>query len=215
MEFCLFSVLFLYIGWDEPIPEEVRDRWCKWNRELVKRENLSIPRCYRPADFGRPVETVLHHFSDASIQGYRQCSFLRMVDAEGKVHCSFVMGKSRVAPIKSITVPRFELTAAVLSVRISEQLKKELDIQLSGEVFWTDSKVVLGYIGNSVRHFHVYVANQVQETQQKTLVTQWKYVNTKSNPADDASRGLNAHEVRVSKWSCGPEFVCKDEKKAS
>ena len=199
------------IGWDEPVTEEVRDRWCKWKRELAKIENLSIPRCYRPADFGRPVETILHHFSDASIQGYGQCSFLRMVNAEGKVHCSFVMGKSRVAPIKSITVPRLELTAAVLSVRMSEQLKKELDIQLSDEVFWTDSKVVLGYIGNSVRRFHVYVANRVQEIQEKSSVTQWRYVNTKSNPADDASRGLDAHEVRMSKWSCGPEFLWKDE----
>ena len=149
------------IGWDEPVSEEVRNRWFKWKCELAKIENLSIPRCYRPADFGRPVETVLHHFSDASFKGYGQCSFLRMVNAEGKVHCSFVMGKSRVAPIKSITVPRLELTAAVLSVQVSEQLKRELDIKLSGEVFWTDSKVVLGYIGNSVRRFHVYVANRV------------------------------------------------------
>ena len=102
------------IGWDKPVTEEIRDRWCKWKRELVKIENLSIPRCYRPADFGRPFETVLHHFSDASIQGYGQCSFLRMVNTEGKVHCSFVMGISRVAPIKSTTVPRLELTAGSL-----------------------------------------------------------------------------------------------------
>ena len=200
------------IGWDEPVSEEVRDQWLRWKRELVKIEHLSIPRCYRPTDFGRPVETVLHHFSDASFQGYGQCSFLRMVNAEGKVHCSFVIGKSRVAPIKSITVPRLELTAAVLSVRVSEQLKKELDIKLSGEVFWTDSKVVLGYIGNSVRRFHVYVANRIQEIQEKSSITQWRYVNTKANPADEASKGLRAHELKMSKWICGPAFLWKDEK---
>lgn len=102
--------------------------------------------------------------------------------------------------MKAVTVPRLELTAAVLSARVSEQLKGELDIEITDEVFWTDSRVVLGYIANSVRRFHVFVANRVHEIQDKTLISQWRYVHTKTNPADEASRGLRARELAQSKW---------------
>ena len=199
------------IGWDDPVPEELRVRWTKWRNELEGLANHSIPRCYRPADFGKPVKAELHHFSDASLKGYGQCSYLRQVNDKGRVHCAFVMGKARVAPLKSVTVPRLELTAAVLSARVSRQLKRELDIELSDEIFWTDSKVVLGYIANSVRRFHIYVANRVQEIQEKSSLKQWRYVDTESNPADDASRGLRASELSKAKWSQGPEFLQKPE----
>lgn len=113
--------------------------------------------------------------------------------------------------MKAVTVPRLELTAAVLSARVSEQLKGELDIEITDEVFWTDSRVVLGYIANSVRRFHVFVANRVQEIQDKTSISQWRYVDTKTNPADEASRGLRVRELAQSKWIQGPDFLWKPE----
>lgn len=76
------------------------------------------------------VSAKLHHFSDASVKGYGQCSYLRLVDEHQKVHCSFVMGKSRVAPLKPVTIPRLELTAAMCSVRISQQLCRELEYHI-------------------------------------------------------------------------------------
>ena len=124
-----------------------------------------------------------------------------------KIHCSFVIGKALITPLKSVTVPRPELTAAVLSVCISEQLKRELDIEITGKVFWTDSRVVLGYIGNSVRRSHVFAANHVQENQDKSAAKQWRYVDTKSNPADEASRGIRPNELTKSKWILGPDFL--------
>ena len=71
----------------------------------------------------------MHHFSDASDIGYGQASYLRMVNEDGKVYCCLLIGKSRVTPLKFVSVPRLELTAAVLSVKISQQLKQELDIE--------------------------------------------------------------------------------------
>ena len=115
--------------------------------------------------------------------------------------------KALVTPLKSVTVPRPELTAAVLSVRVSEQLKRELDIEITGEVIWTDSRVVLGYIANNVRRFHVFVANHVQEIQDKSAARQWRYVDTKSNPADEASRGIRLNGLTKSKWILGPDFL--------
>ena len=168
-------------GWDDPVPNEIQTRWLKWTSELEELQNFATLRCYKPVDFGKIAKAEIHHFSDASFKGYGQCSYLRLVNEDGQIHCSFVIGKARVTPLKSVTVPRLELTAAVLSVRISEQLKRELDIGITDEVFWTDSRVVLGYIANSVRRFHVFVANRVQEIQDKSSVRQWKYVDTKFN----------------------------------
>ena len=149
--------------------------------------------------------------SDASFKGYGQCSYLRLINQDHKIHCSFVIGKARVTPLKSVTVPRLELTAAVVSVRVSKQLRRELDVNITNKVFWTDSKVVLGYIANDVKRFHVFVANRVQEIQEKSSVKQWRYVDTKSNPADDASRGLRPRELSKSKWITGPDFLWQPE----
>jgi len=130
-----------------------------------------------------------------------------MVDTAGKIHCSFVIGKARVTPLKKITVPRLELTAAVVSVRVSEQLMKELDVDITKEGFWTDSKVALGYIANEVRRFHVFVANRVQEIQEKSSSDNCLYVDTKRNPADEGSKGLRAGQLGEAKWITGQDFL--------
>ena len=201
----------LHLEWDDPIPEDVKMRWEKWRMELMKLQSIKIPRCYKPKDFGQVVRAELHHFSDASVRGYGQCSYLRLVDDTNKVHCAFVMGKSRVAPLKPVTIPRLELTAAVCSVRISQQIHRELEYRIDKDLFWTDSKVVLGYISNESRRFHVFVSNRVQEIQDSTHRNQWRYVDTKQNPADEASRGMKTDELRDSRWILGPEFLWKEE----
>ena len=134
----------------------------------------------------------LHHFSDASKCGYRQVTYLRMVNDLQEVHCSLIFGKSRVALVKYVSIPRLELTAANLSVKISKMLRDELDIHISSKVFWTDSQVVLGYINNDSRRFKIFVANRVQFIRDNTNIEQWHYISTHDNPADDASRGLDS-----------------------
>lgn len=91
--------------------------------------------------------------------GYGQCSYIRLSDDQDNIHCLLVMAKSRVTPLKSITIPRLELTAAVVSVRMNLLLRNELEYTNMTESFWTDSSVVLGYIANNSRRVHVFVAN--------------------------------------------------------
>ena len=95
---------------------------------------------------------------------------IRLVDNDSQVYCSLLLGKSRVVPRKFISIPRLQLTAALLSMKMACLLKKELDINCVDEVFWTDSKVVLGYITNTVKRFKTFVANRVQEIKEKTDV---------------------------------------------
>ena len=120
------------------------------------------------------------------------------------------MAKSRVTPLKPVTIPRLELTAALVSVKISNVLRKKLEYDHITEIFWTDSKVVIGYISNDTRRFHVFVANRVEQIRSLTSPQQWRYVKTDLSPADDASRGLYAQDlVHNSRWWNGPDFLWK------
>lgn len=151
------------IDWDSPIPDTLRTRWEKWRIDLQQFQNVDVARCFKPKDFGKVITAELHHFSDASTMGYGQCSYIRLVDDQDNIYCSLMMAKSRVTPLKSITIPRLELTAAVVSVRMNLFLRNELEYTNMTEWFWTDSSVVLGYIANNTRRFHVFVANRVQQ----------------------------------------------------
>jgi hypothetical protein len=194
------------LDWDDALPESLLSRWQKWLHCLPNLELLSIPRCYKPADFGCVMRAELHHFSDASNLGYGACSYLRLIDENNKVHCSLVMSKSRVAPLKVTTIPRLELTAAVLATEVSQLLDKELQYELHHS-FWTDSRIVLGFINSEARRFHVYVSNRVQTIRDVSEPDQWHYVHTEDNPADIASRGATGEQLAESQWFTGPEFL--------
>lgn len=77
----------------------------------------------------------LHYFSDASTHGYAAASYLRLLDDVGKVHCAFIMGKTRNSPLKQWSVPRVELQAAVIATRLHLMTRKELDLPLVGVTF--------------------------------------------------------------------------------
>ena len=194
------------LDWDDPLPEVLRVRWTRWMESLPSLSSLSIPRCFKPTEFGKVICAEMHHFSDACNAGYGECSYLRLKSEDGRVHCSLVMSKSRVSPIKVMTIPRLELTAAVLSAEVSQLLDKELQYDLQ-HFFWTDSKIVLGFINSEARRFQVYVSNRVQAIRNVSEPQQWHYVETTSNPADIASRGATADQLASSSWFTGPQFL--------
>lgn len=198
------------ISWDEPLPSELKPRWESWVNDLTNLEKIQIPRCFTPDNFGKILRIELHHFSDASSQGYGQSSYIRLVSKD-QVHCALIMGKARVAPTKIVTIPRLELTAAMTSATISNMLRVELELKVDREYFWTDSQVVLGYINNDARRFHVFVANRVQRIRETTDPKQWHYIDTLENPADHASRGLSVMELIKSNWFTGPKFLWERE----
>jgi len=106
-----------------------------------------------------------------------------------------------------VTIPRLELTAAVVAVKMSCKLKEELHMRIDAKYFWCDSQIVIVYINNDAKRFHLFVANRVKFIKEHTRVDQWQYVPTKDNPADHASRGLSAAELLMSNWFTGPEFL--------
>ena len=196
------------LDWDSPLPPDIIERWESWKNDLMQLNSYKVPRCFKPVDFGDIVTVELHHFSDASTIGYGQCSYLRLIDDHNNIHCSLIIAKSRVAPVKQVTIPRLELSAAVLSVKVRNFLHRELKYDNVKEYFWTDSTVVLGYINSDAKRFHVFVANRVQQIRDSTDPKQWNYVSTENNPADCLSRGLSAERLmQNTSWLNGPEFL--------
>ena len=194
------------LGWDDPISSDMASQWQSWLSDVKQLSELRIRRCVKPPGFS-VAKVEFHHFCDGSLLGFGFCSYLRLISTEGQVFVSLVMAKARVSPIKPTTVPRLELSAAVLAVKASLSLDKEFAYQDVSHEFWCDSKVVLGYIANSSRRFHIFVSNRVGFIQSHTTVMQWHYVPSSKNVADIASRGCSAKQLADSRWFNGPEFL--------
>ncbi|XP_052706784.1 uncharacterized protein LOC128182227 [Crassostrea angulata] len=180
------------IGWDEKIDETVLRNWNSWLTQVKQLEDVRIERCYKPKNFGHLASYQLHCFADASELGMGVVIYLRITDENKVVHCSFVMGKSRVTPLKSMTIPRMELAAATLAVKLSKLVDDQLDYPIEKIHFWTDSMSVLRYIANTKTRFQTFVANRLAIIHAATNFDQWHYVNTKENPADCASKGVSS-----------------------
>ena len=196
------------ISWDESVTGDAAKDWAEWRLDVTRLNDLKFPRCYKPRGFGRICSASLHCFADASFIGYGVAIYLRLVDDKGAVEVSLVTGKSRVSPLKPTTVPRLELVAAVLLVKMAALLVEELKIAGIEVFYWTDNKIVLGYIQNRRRRYRVFVANRVRVIEEYTNGDNWGYVPTKENPADYASRGISFSDAaKVERWLKGPEFL--------
>ena len=142
-----------------------------------------------------------------------QCRIYPWLTLLETFHCSIIFGKSRVAPLKPVTIPRMELTATTLAARLDKHLRRELSIPIHETVLWTDSTLVLQYIRNESRRFQTFVANRLAMIHDASKPSQWRHVNSSSNPADHASRGLKTYEkVKLQQWLEGPEFLWQDQK---
>jgi hypothetical protein len=200
------------VEWDDALPANVLSQWLSWLKDLKKLEQFYVDRCIKPPGFGQVTSAQMHHFSDGSMTGYGVVSYLRLVDDCGHIQCSFLLSKCRLAPVKIMTIPRLELSAATLAVKVDLMIHRELSIPVTESVFWTDSMVVLQYTRNTDKRFQTFVANRIAAIHAGSTVTQWRYVEGKLNPADDASRGMTVDQLLVSKrWLQEPDFLVKDE----
>ena len=200
------------VSWDDRISGPDLEAWTAWKRDLPQLEQLRIRRCIKPDDVCVRSKPQLHHFCDASSYGYGCTTYVRAIDQHGNASCQLLMAKSRLAPMKTMTIPRLELCAAALAYKMNGMISSELDVPLQTPVFWTDSTIVLQYIVNTSKRFHTFVANRISAIRGGSDPTQWRHVDSESNPADDVSRGLRASElVRSTRWFEGPEFLRHDE----
>ena len=197
------------LGWDEEFENcpGLELGWEGWFKALPELEQACFSRCPVPAE-KQPARIELHPFADGSTVGYGACSYIRCVNCNGDSQCSLLMGKSLVAPLRGATVPRLELVAAVLAAKSSALICRELDIVSDSVNFWADATMVLRYIRNTSTRFETFVANRVDTLHMLTSVEQWRYVPSKLNPTDIASRGLSPAKVAdANLWFYGPTFL--------
>ncbi|XP_053577874.1 uncharacterized protein LOC128667035 [Bombina bombina] len=193
--------------WDSPLLPDREAQWRAWTEGLIHLEDLSIPRPYVPVSLSSTVRKEVCVFSDASTVVIAAVAYLRVIDSSGQCHVGFIMGKSKLAPRPAHTVPSLELCAAVLSVELAELITEEMDIELYAVKYYTDSKIVLGYIHNTCRRFHVYVSNRIIRIRKSTNPDQWHYINTSQNPADHGTRPIQAAHLKHTNWFSGPDFL--------
>ncbi|XP_057699895.1 uncharacterized protein LOC130920590 [Corythoichthys intestinalis] len=196
--------------WDDPLPANKERLWTAWKDSLLEVENIHIPRSYVPQSMSSTQHRELCVFSDASSTAIAAVAYIQVKNDHGQYFSGFVMGKSKLAPRPAHTIPRLELCAAVLAVEMAELICQEIDIKLHDVRFYTDSKIVLGYIYNISRRFYVYVSNRVSRIRKSSVPSQWHHVSSENNPADIATRPIAALLLPQTYWFTGPPFLNKD-----
>ena len=202
----------LKYDWDDPLKGTELDTWEAWLSELQDLELTEVPRSYKPHNADEDIVMYeLHVFTDASEIAFGAVAYLRLVRSDGAPSTAFVMSRSRLAPLKQLTIVRLELQGAVLGARLAAFVRKELDYPLKRVCYWTDSKVVLQFLRNESRRFHTFVANRISEIQELTEKEEWSYVPSDCNPADICSRGETSRNLRLNDlWWHGPSFLLED-----
>lgn len=195
--------------WDALLPKGKRDKWRQWKDSLECLQKLKIPRMYTSIPLSEAQRKEIHVFCDASTKAVGAVAYLKLTSSTGYIDVGFLFGKARLAPKPDISIPRLELCAAVLAAEVAELVQQELSTTIHEVNFYTDSKVVLGYICNEERRFQVYVHNRVERIRHSTQIHQWHYVPTHVNPADHATRGLSAEHLPHSTWLSGPAFLTR------
>jgi hypothetical protein len=192
-------------NWDDPLSDDKLAVWKDWCDSLGSLNNLEIPRHYMLVTSEDTRE--LHVFSDASERVIAASAYIVSYRNGFPQKTSFVLGKTKVAPRTGHTIPRLELCAAVLGIDIACSLLTNIDIEFSQVKYYSDSKVVLGYISNKTRRFFTYVTNRVQKILSHSTSNQWNYIPTHLNPADVGTRGVSAASLSESAWLKGPDIT--------
>ncbi|XP_021959868.1 uncharacterized protein LOC110855787 [Folsomia candida] len=170
-------------GWDEPLPMEEAKEFKKWCEELPHLKSIHLPR-FMKLESTRVLQ--MHVFCDASQDAYAAVVFLRS-EVGDQVEISLLQAKARVAPLKKPTIPRLELMAALIGVRLCESVKSALNYENIPTTYWSDSTTVLAWIrGND--NWGTFVGNRVREICTYTDAKNWRHVPGRLNPADLPSR---------------------------
>ena len=197
-----------HLDWDKNIPRELIPVWEAWASELSSFSKFPISRRY--TDSSSPVvEQQLHAFSDASSKGFGGVVYLCQLHKDTTISISLVMAKTRVAAVKnSLTIPKLELSAALLTARLLNVVGDDLHIPPDKWYCWCDSTIKLGWIQHSSIKWKIFVSNRVSQIVSITSSKHWRYVPTASNLADHASHGLTpAALTTCCLWWEGPPWL--------
>lgn len=199
----------LKLQWDESLPNNINTQWERFITELKTLETIHIPRCIMPI---KTRQVFIIGFADASDLGYAAAIYLRSQSIEDEINTYLLTAKTRIAPVKTLSIPRLELCAALLLVNLLNSCKKVfMQLCPTATFLFSDSTVVLGWLATPPHKLKVFVANRVVQILQLSSLESWYHVSSKDNPADIASRGIFPASLQDSMlWWQGPAWLKKE-----
>uniref|UniRef100_A0A1I7W8B8 DUF5641 domain-containing protein n=1 Tax=Heterorhabditis bacteriophora TaxID=37862 RepID=A0A1I7W8B8_HETBA len=192
------------LSWDDPLTKDLCNEWNSIIN-LYNDKPISIPRLIHVSN---SAINQLHCFVDASGHTYGAVAYLRTIHADtGETSSALVFAKSRLCPVKGMTIPKLELMALVIGTRILKFIQEQLDFEITESYIWSDSKCALQWL-TSYKELSVFIKNRVREITNVPRNTFFRYVSSAENPADIISRGSSPHELVMNKlWWYGPPWL--------
>ncbi len=189
-------------SWDERLPQG--EEWEKWLQDLALLPLYKVPRSVGATG---PGQAVLHVFADASQEAYAAVAYL-VVSRCGALQSNLVFAKAHVAPSKQLSIPRMELLAALLAVKVRKTALNHLKTTVAEVVHWSDSLTVLFWLNDDSQRFQAFVYNKLHKIRASTSPQEWNWVPSESNPADWATRGKDPRYLQENQlWKRGPPFL--------
>lgn len=199
----------LKVDWDDEIPADLEQKWKEFWSDITLLQDFKIDRWL---ETGGKSKVHIHGFSDSGEPGLGAAIYARVEHPNGTTTCKLITSKSRVTPLKTMTMPRLELAAAELLSRLVKELKESMEWNEVDYTLWVDSSAVFFWIRKIPREMKTFVANRVSSIQSNTDINRWRHVNGTENPADLLTRGISAAELVDNKlWIHGPEWLLLPE----
>ena len=190
--------------WDSILPENIAKAFQNFQNQLQDLENIKIPR-WLQNNIGK---ITLFGFCDASESACAAAVYWHSIDQNGQVNSNLVASKTKVAPLKRLSLARLELIAAEKLAQLVKKITlvcKDIDFEIQA---FTDSTIVLSWLSQEPYHWKTFVANRVTKIQEILPFSTWSHVTSEENPADAASRGISLMDLANHKlWWHGPEWL--------
>ncbi|XP_074653615.1 uncharacterized protein LOC141907773 [Tubulanus polymorphus] len=192
------------LDWDTSIPDTLREEWSRIASDISNATLIPYPRKY----FDKTSSLngcEIHIFANASATSYGACAYIVSPARE----CSLLISKSRVAPVRPLTIPQLELMAALIAARLAKLLKESFPT--CKYYLWSDNQSVLYRLSNA-KNLKPFEQKRIDEIKLLTESDSWGYCPPDSNPSDISSRGSNYTDLVINNlWWKGPDWLVTDE----
>ncbi|XP_075158181.1 uncharacterized protein LOC142231459 [Haematobia irritans] len=190
--------------WDDQISSQSLADWKYFQSCYPSIDSIKVPRWF---NYTPKCDVQFHGFSDASEKAYAAALYVRIREEES-VSVHLVSCKTKVAPLKTLSIPRLELCGATLLAEMIDRLVPQLEIRNFSIFCWTDSTIVLSWLAKPPCYWSTFVANRVSKIIQAIDPPRWHHVKSEENPADLASRGVYPQDLLGNDlWWHGPTWL--------